>query len=62
MRAADIEALARAYLDDHPELYMEARERARRMGLIEPKDRDISKDDAVVFKVFELSQALARAT
>ena len=41
IRAAEIEAMARQYLEDHPELYLNACERACKIGLIEPKDRDV---------------------
>jgi hypothetical protein len=40
--------MARQFLEDHPELFLDARERAIKMGLIAPKDRDMPKDDAVV--------------
>ena len=33
----DISAKAQRYLDDHPELYQQAFERAKRMGLIKPQ-------------------------
>jgi hypothetical protein len=35
VRQADIQAQANVYLEQHPELYVQARERAVRMGLIE---------------------------
>jgi NAD(P)-dependent dehydrogenase (short-subunit alcohol dehydrogenase family) len=35
VKPADIAAQAKAYLDQHPELYQQALERARRMGWVE---------------------------
>jgi hypothetical protein len=40
MRAADITARAQEYLDAHPELYWEALDRACKLGLVDPNDRD----------------------
>ena len=41
MRAAEIERLAREYLAKHPQLKLDAFQRACRMRLIDPKDEDI---------------------
>jgi hypothetical protein len=38
VKPADIAAQAKVYLEQHPELWVLARERARRMGWIEPTD------------------------
>jgi hypothetical protein len=40
MRAAEIDARARVYLTDHPELHWVALERACTLGLISSDDRD----------------------
>jgi hypothetical protein len=40
MRAAEIEAKARVYLKDHPELHFVAYERATKLGLIAPQDQE----------------------
>jgi hypothetical protein len=40
MKASDIEAMAQEYLEGHPELYWEALDRAIKIGLINPEDRE----------------------
>jgi len=43
VKPAEISVRAQVYLADHPELYREALERARRMGLFEkPKRRSVA--------------------
>jgi hypothetical protein len=39
VKPAEIDAQAQVYLEAHPELWAEARERARRMGMFERKSR-----------------------
>jgi hypothetical protein len=44
LKAADIERQAQQYLADHPQLYWEALERAIKIGLVDPSDRDLFLD------------------
>jgi hypothetical protein len=43
VKPAEISAKAQVYLADHPELYREALERARRMGMYEKPRRRLSR-------------------
>ena len=47
VKPAEITQRARAYLEQHPELYEQALERAKRMGLIEPLPPMITPDRPV---------------
>jgi hypothetical protein len=40
VKASEVEERAREYLADHPELYWEALDRACKIGLIDPEDRE----------------------
>jgi hypothetical protein len=40
MKASEISAMALSHLAEHPELHFEAFERACKMGLIDPEDRE----------------------
>ena len=47
VRPAEITQRARVYLEQHPELYQQAFERAKQMGLIEPLPPMITPDRPV---------------
>ena len=47
VKPAEITQRARAYLEQHPELYEQALERAKRMGLIDPLPPMITPDRPV---------------
>jgi hypothetical protein len=52
LKAADIAAMAQAYLEDHPQLYWDALDRACKLGLVDPSDRDRFLDLLNITKYF----------
>jgi hypothetical protein len=57
IKAADIERQAQEYLEDHPKLYWEALDRAVKIGLVDPGDRNRFLDLLEITRYFAVHQS-----